>query len=245
MNWGSKLKAVTIVLGLLGGTAQAAALTAEQRAEMVQVMRQALHDDPSILRDALASLQADDAARQDATTLRALAGNRAALLSNAADAVAGNPAGDVTVVEFYDPRCPYCRQMLPVMAALLEADPQVRLVFKDIPILGPASVLEARALLAAQRQGRYLAYQQAVMRNPATPTIATLRAEAERQGMDGARFERDLADPAIQARLDDNLHLAAALHVEGTPALVIGNRMLPGAVDLAELQQAVVAARTH
>ena len=231
-----------MALGWSGGAA-AAALTPEQRAEVVQTVRQALHDDPSILRDALAAMQADDAARQDASNAGAIAAQHAALVADPADAVAGNPGGDVTVVEFYDPRCPYCRQMLPVMATLLQTDPQVRLVFKDIPILGPASVLEARALLAAQRQGRYVPFQEAIMHSMATPTAASLRVEAERQGMDGARFERDMADPATQARLDKNLHLAAALHVDGTPALVIGSRMIPGAIDLPELQQAVAAAR--
>ncbi len=225
--------------------ARAAAFTPEQRAEMVQVMRQALHDDPSILRDALVAMQADDAARQDAENTGAIAAQHAALFNAPADQVAGNPAGDVTVVEFYDPRCPYCRQMLPVIAALLKADPQIRLVFKDIPILGPASVLEAHALLAAQRQGGYLRFQDVIMHNNATPTPATLRAEAEREGLDGARFEHDMGDATVQSRLDDNLHLAAALHVEGTPALVIGKRMIPGAVDLAELQQAVAAARAE
>ncbi len=233
-----------LMLGCFGSAA-AATLSPEQRAEVVQTVRQALHDDPSILRDALAALQADDALRQDASNADAIAAQHAALVADPADAVAGNPAGDVTVVEFYDPRCPYCRQMLPVMAALLQADPQVRLVFKDIPILGPASVLEARALLAAQRQGHYLPFQDAIMHSTATPTAASLRAEAERQGMDAARFERDMADPAVQARLDKNLHLAAALHVDGTPALVIGNRMIPGAIELAELQQAISAARTR
>ncbi len=225
------------------GAAAAAALTPAQRAEVVETVRQALHDDPSILRDALAAMQADDAARQEASAASAIVAQQAALVADPADAVAGNPAGDVTVVEFYDPRCPYCRQMLPVMAALLQGDPQVRLVFKDIPILGPGSVLEAQALLAAQRQGHYLPFQDAIMHSTATPTPASLRAEAEREGLDGARFDRDMADPAIQARLDKNLHLAAALHVDGTPALVVGSRMIPGAVELADLQGAVAAAR--
>jgi protein-disulfide isomerase len=230
---------------LIGGTglARAGAFTPEQRAEMLQIVRQALRDDPSILRDALSAMQADDTARQDAASTGAIAAQQAALFNAPADQVAGNPAGNVTVVEFYDPRCPYCRQMLPVMAALLKADPQVRLVFKDIPILGPASVLEAHALLAAQRQGGYLRFQDAIMHNTATPTAASLRAEAEREGLDGVRFDHDMGDAAIQSRLDENLRLATTLHVEGTPALVIGKRMIPGAVDLAELQQAVAAAR--
>ena len=234
---------VFALAGLFGGPAGAAALTPEQRAEVVQTVRQALRDDPSILRDALAAMQADDATRQNAANASAIGAQRPALFDTATDPVAGNPKGAVTVVEFYDPRCPYCRQMLPVMAALLKADPDVRLVFKDIPILGPGSVLESRALLAAQRQGGYLRMQDVIMHTSATPTAAGLRAEAEHEGMDGAQFEHDMADPAVQSLLDDNLRLATALHVEGTPALVIGTRMIPGAVDLAELQQAVAAAR--
>ncbi len=227
----------------IGAGARAAALTAEQRTEVVQTVRQALHDDPSILRDALGVLQADETRQQDVTAAGAIAAHRAALFDDPADPAAGDPSGDVTVVEFYDPRCPYCRQMLPVMAALLQADPHVRLVWKDIPILGPASVLDSRALLAAQRQGGYARLQAAVMRGTGVPTAATLRAEAERQGMDGARLEHDMGDPAIQARLESNLRLAAAMHIEGTPALVVGGRMIPGAAAVADLQAAVAAAR--
>ncbi len=97
-----------------------------------------------------------------------------------------------------------------------------------LPILGPTSVLEARALLAAQRQGGYLKLQDAVMHSAAPSTVASLRAEAEHLGMDGARLEKDMADPAIQARLDANIRLAAALHVDGTPALVGGRPDDPG-----------------
>ncbi len=241
-QWGM---AGILALAGLAGTAHAAALSPDQRAEVVQIVRQALKDDPSILRDALAAMSSEDSARKDEAAASAIAAQQTALVSSPADQVVGNPEGSVTVVEFYDPRCPYCRQMLPIMAALVKADPQVRLVFKDIPILGPASVLESRALLAAQRQGGYMRLQDAIMHSSATPTPASLRAEAERLGMNGAQFDRDLADPAIQARLEENLRLAAALHVEGTPAIVVGKRMLPGAVELAELQDAVGAVRAR
>ncbi|MEJ1975120.1 MAG: DsbA family protein [Acetobacteraceae bacterium] len=233
------------VLVLLGaGMAQAQPMTQAQRAEIVQIVREALVKDPSILRDALASLQKDETLREDVAARAAISTQREAL-NGTGDPVAGNPAGDVTVVEFYDTRCPYCRGMLPTLAALLRADPKVRLVYKDLPILGPTSMLEARALLAAQRQDGYLKLQDAVMHSSAPSTAASLRAEAERLGLNGARLERDMADPAIQARLDANIRLANALHVEGTPALVVGTQMIPGAVELAELQQAVTAARTQ
>jgi protein-disulfide isomerase len=233
---------VSVILAATLTTAHAAPLTADQRAEVVQIVRQALRDDPSILRDALTSLQADETAQQASEAAGAIAAQRAALVADPADPVEGNPAGPVTLVEFYDPRCPYCRQMLPVLTALLQADPNIRLVLKDIPILGPASVLESHALLAAQRQGGYAPLQAALMHSTTPPTMASIVAEAEHEGLDGARLERDMGDPAIQARLDQNVQLASALHIEGTPALIIGDHLIPGAVDLAELQQAVAAA---
>ena len=138
---------------------------------------------------------------------------------------------------------PYCREMLPVIETPLQTDPHVHVVYKDIPILGFASVLESRALLAAQRQGGYVRLQAAVMRNAAPPTPSSMRHEAEKQGLDGARLDRDMADPAVQGRLNKNLRLAAALHIDGTPAAVIGNRLVAGAITLPELRQAVAAAR--
>ncbi len=219
------------------------AFTTAQRAEIVQLLRDALRDDPSILRDAIAALQKDDTRQQDEAARSAIASQQRALTGDPADPMAGSASPDVTVVEFYDTRCPYCRRLLPTMAALLKADPKIRLVYKDLPILGAASVLEARALLAAQRQGGYLRLQDVVMHQTGTPTVQSLRADAERLGLDGARFEQDMADPAIQARLDANLGLARVLRIEGTPAFVIGPQLIPGAIDLADMQQAVAIAR--
>jgi protein-disulfide isomerase len=219
------------------------AFTTTQRTEIVQLLRDALRSDPSILRDAITALQQDDARQQDEAARTTIAAQHRALTGDPADPTAGSANPDVTVVEFYDTRCPYCRRLLPTMTALLQADPKIRLVYKDLPILGAASVLEARALLAAQRQGGYLRLQGVVMHATGTPTVQTLRADAERLGMDGARFEQDMADPAIQARLDANLALARTLHIEGTPAFVIGAQLIPGAIELAEMQQAVAIAR--
>ena len=222
--------------------ARADGFTPAQRAEIVQVMRNALRTDPSILRDAIGVLQQDDAVQQTAAAHAAIAAQHAAL-ANPADPSAGNPAGDVTVVEFYDTRCPYCRRMLPTLAALLQADPGVRLVYKDMPILGPASTTEAEALLAAQRQNGYLKLQDALMRTPTLPTPDSLRAEADRLGLDGTRLLHDMADPAIKARLDANIRLAGELHIDGTPGFIVGTQLVPGAVDLAELQKVVADAR--
>jgi protein-disulfide isomerase len=139
---------------LLGApTAGASSFTPEQRAEIIGILREALRSDPSILREALEALQTSYRTRQDEAAHAAIALKRDSLLADPADPVAGNPAGDVTVVEFYDTSCPYCRRMLPTLAALLKAEPGIRLVYKDLPVLGPTSQIETRALLAAHRQG--------------------------------------------------------------------------------------------
>jgi len=227
--------------GPLAGPVLAAdppALTPAQRADVVAILRDTLRTDPGILRDALAALQADDDRRHDTAQADVLQ-----LLADPADPVAGNPAAAVTLVEFYDTRCPYCRRMMGVTEELLRTDPGVRIVFKDLPILGPASQLESRALLAAQRQGGYLRLQAAVMRTSAPSTRASLQAEAERQGLDSAALLRDMDDPAIKARLDANIALAQQIGLQGTPAMVIGTRLIPGAVALDDLRAAVAEAR--
>lgn len=230
------------VLSIATAQAQAQALSPAQRQEVVGVLREALRSDPSILRDALTALQADEVRRQDQVTrdVLTLLGPK---MTDARDPVAGNPFGDVTVVEFYDTRCPYCRRMLPVMAELLRADPKIKLVVKDLPILGPGSQLESRALLAAQYQGGYFKLQEAVMQGNGTSTRDSLRAEADRVGLDGGRMLHDMDDPVIKARLQANTDMAKQIGIEGTPAIVIGNRMIAGAAELKELQIAVAEAR--
>lgn len=239
----------SLLLAGISGTASADApgpgFTQAQRDQIVQIIRDAMKKDPSILRDAITALQADDDNIKQAAAREAIAKLGPKLTKAPEDAVAGNPDGDVTVVEFYDLRCPYCRRMLPVMTQLLQSDPKIRLVYKDIPILGPASVLGAKAVIAAQRQGGYLKLHDLIMAGSPNITEDTLRIEAQKAGLDWDRLHRDMADPAIEKRLDENLDMAHVLGIEGTPAYVIGGKLLPGALDLAELQGAVAAVRTQ
>ena len=235
------LLAATLLLSAFA-SARAQEFTPSQRDAIVGILRDALHRDPSILRDALAALQADESRQQEQATQATIA-RLGSKLVDPADPVAGNPLGDVTIVEFYDTRCPYCRSMEPVIADLLRADGRVKLVVKDLPILGPNSLVESRALLAAQKQGGYFRLRPAIMALSGTTTRDTLRDLADRQGLDGARLLRDMDDPTIKARLDANLGLAPQLGIDGTPAFVVGGRMVSGAADLREMQAAVAAAR--
>ena len=237
---------LSLALSSLHAPARAQApapFTPAQQAQIVQIVRQAMKADPSILRDAVGTLQADEQAREAADTKARLASNQKALTATFGDPVAGNPNGDITLVEFYDPRCPYCRRMLPDIANLLKHDPKLRLVYKDIPVLGPASTLETRAILAAQKQGAYERMQQSVMRNPAPPNDAMIRQTAQSLGLDANRLLADMNSTAITAKISANLALARELKVEGTPVWVIGDTIIPGATDEASLAAAVSRAR--
>jgi protein-disulfide isomerase len=222
--------------------AHAAEFTGEQRAEIVNIVRDALKKDPSILRDAVVALQADDGEREKVASKAAVLAARDALISPH-DPVGGNPHGSVTIVEFFDVRCPYCRKMEPAMTALLADDHDVRLVYKDLPILGPASVIGTKALLAAQKQDAYEKLRDAVMRMPPDITRAAIETEARKLGLDTPRLLHDMDDASIQQRIDANLRLAQRLNIQGTPAMIIGDDLLSGAVDTAELKRSVVEAR--
>jgi protein-disulfide isomerase len=130
------------------------------------------------------------------------------------------------------------------MSAFLAADHNVRLVYKDLPILGPASVVGTKALLAARKQDAYVRLRDAVMRMPPDITRAGIETEAKKLGLDTARLLHDMDDPSIQTQIDANLRLAQRLNIQGTPAMVVGNDLLSGAVDTAELKAAVAQARS-
>ena len=227
----------------LAGPALAQGFTEAQRAEILGILRDALRRDPTLLREGLAALQAAEDFDRSATQANAIRAHEAALLRNPADPVRGNPRGDVTIVEFFDARCPFCKRLAAEMRELLRKDRNIRLVMKDLPVLGPASVVAARALLAAQRQNKYGEFYDALMALRGEPTEAAMRAEAERLGLDVARWQRDMLDPALQQRIDANMELARALRIEGTPALIIGDTFIPGAVPLADLERAVAEVR--
>ncbi len=231
---------------LLPGARPASAddFTPAQRAEIITIVREALRKDPSILREAFVELQRDEAQGQERATAAAIA-RLSPRIYDPADAIEGNPFGDVTLVEFYDTRCPYCRRMLPVIADLIRAEPDVKVEMKDMPILGPVSQLESRALLAAQRQGGYFKLRDTLMASSTPATPDSLRETANHLGLDGGRLMRDMDDPAIKARLDSNVALAQQIGIQGTPAMIIGSTMLAGAADLAELRRAIAAARQH
>lgn len=224
-------------------TEPARVFSTEQRAAIVEILREALRTDPSILADAIAAMQAAEQDLERARLRETITANAEALFRDPGDPALGPDRAAVTLVEFTDYRCPYCRRMHPVVAELLRREPGLRVVVKEIPILGPASVLAARAALAAHAQGRFPAFHDALMRLRGDPDEAALLQLAAETGLDPVRLQRDMASEAVTRRLNANLQLAQMLGIQGTPAYVVGETLLPGAVPLEQLREAVAAAR--
>lgn len=204
------------------------------RAEMESLIKDYLLKNPIVVQEALQALQKQEADRKAGHALAALKSNRAALYQDSTAPVFGNPRGDVTIVEFFDFRCGYCRQVDASVAELIAADPNVRVVMKQFPVLGAESIYGAKAAMAAHRQGKYREFHKALM---AAETIdaASVQAIAKQLQLDAPRLVSDMDLADVTKTIDDNYKLAAELEVNGTPAFVIGNRIVPGAVNGAAL----------
>ena len=155
----------------------------------------------------------------------------------------GNPKGDVTVVEFFDYRCPYCRKVDPALQALLKEDPNVRLVQKEFPILGPASTYAARAVLAAQKQGIQTKLHETLMSRKPNFDEATILTIAGDVGLDLDRLKVDMNSTEVDAEIARTMQIAKALQLNGTPAFIIGSEVVPGGTDLQTFKELVAEAR--
>lgn len=220
-----------------------------------EAVQRYLADHPEVLQQAIIDMMAkrggpaapSAAAPAAPDRSAALKENAALLFSSPRQVVLGNPEGDVTLVEFFDYNCGYCKRALSDTRALLKEDPKLRIVLKELPILGPGSAEAARigvALAMQDPSGRKsLAYHEALLgaRGPANRAAALKAAEAA--GADMALLERDVSGPEIDKTLAESRDLARALGINGTPAYVLANAVIPGAVGLTALKGAIAAAR--
>ncbi len=173
----------------------------------------------------------------------ALEANKDMVFKDANSPETGNPKGDVTVVEFFDYNCGYCKKVLPMVQELLEKDKNVRFVFKDFAILGPTSETAAKWALAAHKQKKYFEYHQALMNNNTPIDDALLEKIAKDIGMDAGQAKKDIESTAVLLQLEKNRALAGKLGMSGTPAFVIGDEIIPGAVGLDQVQAKIADQR--
>jgi len=220
--------------------------TPEQKAALQQIVREVLVSNPEILLEAMNALEAKQQAEASKASKAAIVSNRKAIFEDGVSYVAGNPQGDVTIVEFFDYRCGYCKQVQPSLMALISEDKNVRVVLKELPVLGPESVIAARAAVASLEQGkgaRYFDFHNAMMEFRGQISEAEVIRMAGKAGLDTAKLKADMASPKVEQVLRGNLALADALGIQGTPGFVIGDHLIPGAVSLDTLRQLVREAR--
>lgn len=245
--FGAWLVAVGLAAALLApapGHAQAPP-TELPREAVEEIVRDYLRRHPEVVIEAIQAFEERRRAEARERASRVVAERRDALVRDPASPAAGNPQGDVTVVQFFDYQCRYCKSVAGAVRTLLAEDRSVRLVYKELPVLGPDSTVAAQAALAANAQGRYVAFHDALMALEGRPTLEAIRRVARQVGLDAARLEREMKAPAIQAALRANQALAREIGITGTPAFVIGAEVVPGAVPLERLRELVARARAR
>lgn len=206
-------------------------------------VRAYLMDHPEVIVDAVSVLQQRSQAARAATQRAAVRAHRAELEASRVLPTAGNPEGDVTVVEFFDYRCPYCKRARAELDGLIAADPGVRVVYREFPVLGPASTLAAKAAIAAARQGKYLPFHGLLMDHRGELDEAAVMATAAAAGLDSGRLRADMEDGEVAAEIARAHALARRLGIDSTPTFVIGDTLVPGYVDAATLRRLVAGAR--
>lgn len=197
---------------------------------------------PEVIVQSLQALEAKREAELRERQKVALATKQHDLLHDPTSPVSGNPKGEITVVEFYDYRCGYCKKAASAVTELQKDDPRVRVVYKDFPILGEPSELAAKAALASQAQGKHQIFHEALLASHADMTREEILKIAVHVGLDAKRLEADMANPQWQAVIEKNRALAQELGISGTPGFIVGNELVPGALDLNGLKELIVRA---
>ncbi|MGH6989441.1 MAG: DsbA family protein [Stellaceae bacterium] len=233
---------------ILAGTAVTAragddTFSPAQKKAVEHIIRTYLVQHPEVLMDALNAARAKAKADTAHAAESAIQRDHAALYDDPDSEIGGNPRGDVTLIEFFDYRCPYCKEMQPSLEHLIETNHHLRIIYKEFPILGPASIYAAKMALAARPQGKYLAFHRAMMDTKGTITDAVVRHVAASVGIDVAKAETAMTSPAIAAVINKDYGLADAIGVQGTPAFVLDGKLIPGTVDLDSLTQLIATAR--
>lgn len=206
-------------------------------------VRQYLLENPAVLLEVAERLDETRATEEVDEIASLIAENREELLTAPASPILGNPNGDVTVVEFFDYNCPYCRSAAPVLAEAMQADPQVRVVMKEFPILGAGSTFAAKAALAANAQGKYDDLHRALMAYKGAIDESSTLEIAASLGLDVERLKRDMEAPSVSTEIQRNVRLAGDLRINGTPSFVIGREVARGYIDLLKMQEMVASAR--
>ena len=233
-----------LILSILAGLFMAVSIAAPAQAEITEGDRSALNDmirdyilaNPEVVREALISLadrEERERVEQAMVTLR----------KDSGDPILGNPEGGFTIYEFSDYNCGYCKRVFQPLQELIAGDDDIRLVVKEFPILSQTSVLAAQAGIAAQAQGVFPDFHAAMMTARGAITVDSIINAAQSAGADIDQLQTDMKSPVTAAIIDRTRAAAQAMQVSGTPGLVIGSQVIPGAIELEQMREIIAAER--
>ncbi|MGE0213467.1 MAG: DsbA family protein [Parvibaculaceae bacterium] len=244
----SRTLKTTLLAGFLaGGLVMPSVLSAQefnekQREELGQIVREYLLKNPEVLREAFQALEKKTQDAEAAAAQSAISQHAKEIFRGEGDLVAGNPDGKITMVEFFDYNCGYCKRSVPDITKLMEANKDLRLVFKEWPILGPGSTYAAKAAMASRKQGKYWEFHVALLSERSLDEEKVMKV-AQGLGLDVEKLKADMQDSEIQKILDRNTKTAEALGIQGTPAFLVDDQLFPGAVGYDALTEAVAKVR--
>jgi protein-disulfide isomerase/sulfite exporter TauE/SafE/copper chaperone CopZ len=222
-------------------------LSAARQGEIERIIKAYLLQHPEVLQEAMTELEKRQALAEAERHRTAVKENAAILFNSNRQVVLGNPQGDVTFVEFFDYNCAYCKRALADMLDLLKGDPKLKVVLKEFPVLGQSSLEAAQVAIAVRMQDRsgkkYLEFHQKLLAGRGQVDRARALAVAQEIGLDMARLEKDLASEEVKLTIEENLKLAEAMGLNGTPSYVVGSDVVIGAVGVEALREKILAAR--
>ncbi len=238
-----RLHGVALALGVLSGLAAAmpaqAQVSPAQRTEIEGIIKDYLMKNPDVIREVLVEMERKQKADEESARTKAVTDLAPTLFNSSRHAVLGNPNGKITLVEFFDYNCGYCKKALEDVAKLVKAEPELRLVIKDFPVLGPNSVEAAEVATALRNQikgDKYWQYHTKLMQTRGQIGKAQALALAKEMGADMDRLARDVASSETRASLQEVMMIADKLQLTGTPTFVLGDEVIVGAVGQDELR---------
>ena len=240
-----RLSVLAAIFGLICAFAAPdarAEMSAPQRSEIEGIIKDYLLKNPEVLRDALLEMEKRQKADEEAARVKAVSDQAPLIFNSPRQAVLGNPNGKVTLVEFFDYNCGYCKKTLDDLAALIREDSDLRIVIKDFPVLGPGSIEAAEVATAMRNQAKgdkYWQYYSKLLTSRGQVGKAQALAVAKELGADMDRLNRDMANPETRASIQEVMQMADKLQLTGTPSFVLADDVIIGAVGFDELKAKV------
>ena len=246
MRMNKVIVSLTIAMLICSGRLQGEDVpTARSRADIEKIVREYILQHPEVLMESVQAHRERERVEAQHRSKEAVAANRRDLFDDTTSPVTGRADAEIAIVQFFDYKCGYCRRVSPTLSKLLEEHKNVRVIFKELPILGAESHMASRAALAAAKQGAYLAFHQELMSLNGPITPEAIEGTGRKLGLDLARLKTDMSSKEVEAVLAQNQRLANAIGVQSTPSFVIGGELISGAMDLTGFEELISRASKH